>query len=271
MAEEENKTPEAAPAETPAPAPEAAAPAAPAPAAPAAPAPAAPAASNNSGGGGGGGGYGGGGNRGFGGRGGNNRGPGGRPGGNRQRREREPLRDANGDELSEKVLFINRSSKVVKGGRRFSFSALVVTGNKKGKVGLGLGKANEVADCIRKAGENSRATMKLFSVAGNTIPHEIYSVYDGARVILRPASKGTGIIAGKTVRAILEAAGLKDVLSKSLGSNNAANLAKATLQALDRCRTRDQIRELRGQDPIANTNGAPAAAKEEEAAEPAAA
>ena len=254
MAEEENKTPEAAPAETPAPAPEAAAPAAPA----ADPAPAAPAADNN-----------GGGNRGFGGRGGDRRGPGGgRPGGNRQRREREPLRDADGDELSEKVLFINRSSKVVKGGRRFSFSALVVTGNKKGKVGLGLGKANEVADCIRKAGENSRAAMKKVSIAGNTIPHEIYSVYDGARVILRPASKGTGIIAGKTVRAILEAAGLNDVLSKSLGSNNAANLAKATLQALDMCRTRDQIRDLRGQDPIANTNGAPAEAKEE-AAEPA--
>lgn len=268
MAEEENTNNEAAPAEAPAaatPAPEAAAPAAdappaatPAPAVPPAPAaPSAPAAGNNSGGGG----Y----NRGFGGRGGDRRGPGGRPGGNRQRREREPLRDANGDELSEKVLFINRSSKVVKGGRRFNFSALVVTGNKKGKVGLGLGKANEVADSIRKAGENSRADMKAVSIAGNTIPHEVYSVYDGARVILRPASKGTGIIAGKTVRAVLEAAGLHDVLSKSLGSNNAANLAKATLQALHQCRTRDQIRELRGQDPIANTNGAAAATKTEEA------
>jgi len=190
-----------------------------------------------------------------------------RPGGNRQRREREPILGPDGEELTEKVLFINRSSKVVKGGRRFSFSALVVTGNKQGKVGIGLGKANEVADSIRKAGENSRAQMKPVSIAGNTIPHEVYSVYDGARVILRPASKGTGIIAGKTVRAVLEAAGLNDVLSKSLGSNNPANLAKATLQALHMCRTRDEIRELRGQDPIGNPAGGPASAQEETQAE----
>jgi small subunit ribosomal protein S5 len=98
------------------------------------------------------------------------------------------------------------------------------------------------------------------SLSGNTIPHEVYSVYDGARVILRPASKGTGLIAGKTVRAILESVGLHDVLSKSLGSNNAANVAKATLQALQSCRTRDDIRDLRGQDPIA----VPAAAREEQ-------
>jgi len=157
-------------------------------------------------------------------------------------------------------LFINRSSKVVKGGRRFGFSALVVTGDKKGKVGIGLGKANEVADAIRKGSENSRSAMIPISLSGNTIPHEVYSVYDGARVILRPASKGTGLIAGKTVRAILESVGLHDVLSKSLGSNNAANVAKATLQALQSCRTRDDIRDLRGQDPIA----VPAAAREEQ-------
>ncbi len=256
MAEEENKTTESAPAEA-APAPAAEAPKAEAPAAEAA-----PAASNGNQGQGQG--YGGG-RFGQGGRGGG-RGPGGNRGGNRQRREREPLLDEHGDELTEKVLFINRSSKVVKGGRRFSFSALVVTGNKKGKVGIGLGKANEVADCIRKAGENSRASMKKVSIAGNTIPHECYSVYDGARVILRPASKGTGIIAGKTVRAILEAAGLHDVLTKSLGSSNAANLAKATLKALREARTRDDIRELRGQDPIGSVAAPAEEKKEEEAA-----
>jgi small subunit ribosomal protein S5 len=192
--------------------------------------------------------------------GGRGNGPGGR-GGPRGRREREVPTDEHGNELTEKVLFINRSSKVVKGGRRFGFSALVVTGDKKGKVGIGLGKANEVADAIRKGGENSRAAMAAVSISGNTIPHEVYSVYDGARVILRPASKGTGLIAGKTVRAILESVGLHDVLSKSLGSNNAANVAKATLQALQSCRTRDDIRNLRGQDPIA----VPAAAKEDKA------
>jgi small subunit ribosomal protein S5 len=200
-------------------------------------------------------------NRGFGRQGGRGRGngPGGR-GGPRGRREREVPTDEHGNELTEKVLFINRSSKVVKGGRRFGFSALVVTGDKKGKVGIGLGKANEVADAIRKGSENSRSAMIPISLSGNTIPHEVYSVYDGARVILRPASKGTGLIAGKTVRAILESVGLHDVLSKSLGSNNAANVAKATLQALQSCRTRDDIRDLRGQDPIA----VPAAAREEQ-------
>ncbi|MBG89293.1 MAG: 30S ribosomal protein S5 [Verrucomicrobiales bacterium] len=251
MAEEENKTPEAAPAEASAPAPAAEAPKT---AAPAAAAPVASAPSGGNGGSGGGNNAGGPGGNNFrgGGRGGDRRGPGGDRRGPRQRKEREPLLGPDGEELTEKVLYINRSSKVVKGGRRFSFSALVVTGNKQGKVGIGLGKANEVADCIRKGGENSRAAMKKVSIAGNTIPHEVYSVYDGARVILRPASKGTGIIAGKTVRAVLESVGLTDVLSKSLGSNNAANLAKATLQALHECKTRDDIRELRGQDPIAN-------------------
>ena len=132
---------------------------------------------------------------------------------------------------------------------------MVVAGDKNGRVGLGLGKASEDADCIRKGSDLAKRQMVPISLSGNTIPHEVYSVYDGARVLLRPASKGTGIIAGKTVRAVLEAAGLHDVLSKSLGSNNAANLAKATLQALNMCRTRDQIRELRGQDPIGNPSG----------------
>ena len=149
-------------------------------------------------------------------------------------------------ELTEKVVFINRSAKVVKGGRRFNFSALVVVGNKRGSVGVGLGKAGEVADAIRRGGELARNQMVSVSLKGVTIPHEIFSAYGGARVLLRPASPGTGIIAGRTVRAVLEAAGLKDVLSKSLGSKNAANVVKATLKALLSLRLREAIYRGRG-------------------------
>jgi small subunit ribosomal protein S5 len=149
-------------------------------------------------------------------------------------------------ELTEKVVFINRSSKVVKGGRRFNFSALVVTGDRRGYVGVGVGKAGEVADAIRKGGELARANMVHVSLKDATIPHEVVFRYDGACVLLRPASPGTGIIAGKTVRAVLESAGVKDVLSKSLGSKNAANVVKATLSALMRLRLREDIYESRG-------------------------
>ena len=151
-----------------------------------------------------------------------------------------------GNELSEKVVFINRSSKVVKGGRRFSFSALVVVGDKKGRVGIGLGKAGEVADAIRKGGDDAKQHMVSVSLRNTTIPHEVISNYGGARVLLRPASPGTGIIAGKTVRAVVESAGVKDILSKSLGSKNAANVAKATLGALQTLRLRDDIYRSRG-------------------------
>lgn len=151
-----------------------------------------------------------------------------------------------GEELTEKVVFINRSSKVVKGGRRFKFSALVVVGDKKGKVGVALGKAAEVADAIRRGGELARAKMLSVSLKGVTIPHEVYSTYGGAKILLRPASPGTGIIAGKTVRAVLESAGVKDILTKSLGSKNAANVVKATLAALLGLRTREQIYQSRG-------------------------
>jgi len=151
-----------------------------------------------------------------------------------------------GEEIVEKVVFINRSSKVVKGGRRFKFSALVVVGDKKGRVGVALGKAAEVADAIRRGGELARSKMVSVSLAGATIPHEIYSTYGGAKILLRPASPGTGIIAGKTVRAVLESAGIKDILTKSLGSKNAANVVKATLHALLSLRTREQIYKSRG-------------------------
>lgn len=151
-----------------------------------------------------------------------------------------------GEEIVEKVVFINRSSKVVKGGRRFKFSALVVVGDKKGRVGVALGKAAEVADAIRRGGELARRKMTSVSLKDATIPHEVFSEFDGARILLRPASPGTGIIAGKTVRAVLESAGVRDILTKSLGSKNAANVVKATLNGLLQLRLRETIYKSRG-------------------------
>lgn len=160
---------------------------------------------------------------------------------------RRPDSDQNqNSEFCEKVLFINRSAKVVKGGRRFSFSALVVTGDRKGRIGLGLGKAAEVSEAIKKGGEASKENMLSVSLSGVTIPHDAYCAFDGAKVLLRPASPGTGLIAGKTVRAVLETVGIKDVLSKSLGSKNAANVAKATIAALQSLRLREEVAKRRG-------------------------
>jgi small subunit ribosomal protein S5 len=164
--------------------------------------------------------------------------------------------------LSEKVVFINRSSKVVKGGRRFSFSALIVVGDKHGRVGIGLGKAGEVADAIRKGGEVAKSQMVSVSLRDSTIPHEVTAHYCGAHVLLRPASPGTGVIAGKTVRAVLESVGVKDVLSKSLGSKNPANVVKATLNGLRQLRLREDIYGSRGlairtQKPAVETAATP--------------
>jgi small subunit ribosomal protein S5 len=205
---------------------------------------AAPAAPARYGGGGPGGQRGGGGRGGFGGGGfGGGRGGG---GGRGRRPDSDQGFDSKGEELVEKVVFINRSSKVVKGGRRFKFSALVVVGDKKGKVGLGLGKATEVSDAIRRGGELARRKMVSVSLKDATIPHEIFCEFDGAKIVLRPASPGTGIIAGKTVRAVLEAVGIRDILSKSLGSKNAANVVKATMSGLLRLRLREAIYKSRG-------------------------
>lgn len=146
----------------------------------------------------------------------------------------------------EKVVHINRCAKVVKGGRRFSFSALVVSGDRDGKVGFGFGKAQEVAECIKKASESSKKFMVSVNITNNTIPHPVIGEHGGGRVMLLPASPGTGLIAGGGVRAVVEAAGIKDILAKSMGSNNQANVVKATINALEQLRTKEQIYALRG-------------------------
>lgn len=165
----------------------------------------------------------------------------------RGRRDRDnDGHEGKSDDLVEKVVYINRSAKVVKGGRRFSFSALVVVGDRKGRVGIGLGKGAEVSDAIKKGGEFAKSQLLNVSLNNSTIPHQVLASFGGAQVLLRPASPGTGLICGKTVRSVVESVGIKDLLSKSLGSKNAANVAKATLKALLQLRRREEIFKSRG-------------------------
>jgi small subunit ribosomal protein S5 len=151
-------------------------------------------------------------------------------------------------ELTERVVHVNRVAKVVKGGKRFSFSALVVVGDQNSYVGVGLGKANEVAEAIRKATEDARKNIVKINLAGGTIPYPLEGRNGASRVILKPASKGTGVIACETVRAVLELAGVKDILTKSLGSNTATNLAKATMSGLLSIKNTSTIEKMRGKE-----------------------
>ncbi len=154
-------------------------------------------------------------------------------------------RDGGGSELDERVVFVNRCAKVVKGGRRFSFSAVVVVGDREGRVGFGFGKANEVSEAIRKGGDSAKKSMMRVKMVGKTIPHDVIGICDGGRVLLKPAPDGAGVIAGGGMRPVLEAAGVRDVIGKSLGSKNRLNVVKATIDALEQLRTAEEIAATR--------------------------
>lgn len=162
----------------------------------------------------------------------------------REKRERDPEQQRG--ELLDKVIAVRRCATVVKGGRRFSFAAMVVVGDGRGKVGWGYGKANEVPPCVEKATKDATRNMKPVPMADNTIPHKVIGTFGTSKVVLLPASPGSGVIAGAAVRAVCEAAGIHDILSKCYGSTNAINMAKATMDALAQLRTRSEIERLRG-------------------------
>ena len=163
-------------------------------------------------------------------------------------RGRGPRREEERDEFDERVIDITRVAKVVKGGRNFAFRTVVVVGDNRGQIGLGIGKSRGVPDSIRKGSERARKTMTRVTLTGTTIPHEVMGRYGGARVMLRPASPGTGVIAGGAVRAVLEAAGVRDILSKSMGSANILNVAYATLDALNQLRNYEDLAAMRGKE-----------------------
>ncbi len=167
--------------------------------------------------------------------------------GDRRGRGRGPGGDSGPrDDFAETVVKINRSAKVVKGGRRFSFSALVVVGDRKGHVGVGYGKANEVPQSVEKGVKEARKSLVTIPMKGSTIPHRVLGRFGAARVVMLPAPPGTGVIAGATVRAVVTAAGVGDILTKSLGSPNPVNLVKAAMDALGKLRTKAQVESLRG-------------------------
>jgi len=159
-------------------------------------------------------------------------------------RQRNSFQDR--DELDERIIDIARVAKVIKGGRRFGFRVVVVVGDNKGQVGMGVGKARSVPDAIRKAAARARRDMKSVALLGSTIPHEVAAEHGGARVLLKPASRGTGVIAGGGVRAVVEAAGVRDILTKSLGSANVLNVVMATLEGLQSLRRPERVAAIRG-------------------------
>ncbi|MGD1029738.1 MAG: 30S ribosomal protein S5 [Opitutaceae bacterium] len=164
----------------------------------------------------------------------------------RDNRRDNPRSDGDdGPSMVEKVVFVNRCAKVVKGGRRFSFAALVVVGDQKGNIGVGYGKANEVPDAIKKSTEHAKKRLIHVKLKGDTIPHDVFGEFDGGKVLLKPASPGTGLIAGGGVRAVLEAAGVKNVLTKSMGSNNHIAVVNATVDALRQLRLSQDIANVR--------------------------
>lgn len=170
--------------------------------------------------------------------------------GRRETRRPRAQQEEEGEKLDERVVHIARTAKVVSGGRRFAFRAVVVVGDNKGNVGVGIGKSRAVPDAIRKGAERARRNMRPVAMAGSTIPHEVMVRYSAARVLLRPASPGTGVIAGGGVRAVVEAAGIRDILTKSLGSRNQLNVVQATMQGLLRLKSTEEEAQQRGKQTV---------------------